>query len=281
MPWQLLIIISVVTFSASVILQRQLLHKHKVEPIAYVVVFQGLVALTIGAYTAVTGFVMPDFSKYWLVILGMTLLFSFGHIMYAKTLQKVEASIFNILFATSAIWVMILSVIIFHEHLSLLNMLGTLLIFASVGLLADRTGKFKLDEGIVMGLFTGVIFGLATMAWVYAGRYSDAASLTMFSFAGVCLTVLVTHPDSVKQMRPIFSKSVLRVMLVLAVLFSASAVALLKAFQVGNASLVAPVQQTSIIVTTLMAIVFLKEKERLWVKLLAAAICFVGVVLIV
>ncbi len=281
MAWQLLTAISVVTLSISVLLQRLLLHNDKSDPFAYVVVFQGLVAILVAMYAIVHGFHMPNFGKYWFAITVTVLLYGAGHIAYAKTLQKVEASIFTILFATNAIWTMFMGLILFHEHLTAMQIIGVLFIFASVGILAERKGAFKFDSGVLLGLLTGLLFGFATATWAYVGRHADAASWTALSFAGPSLVVLATHPKAVKDMKPFLRGTKFTRMILLGVFFSISAVTLLTAYQRGNVSLIAPLQQTTIIVTILLAVIFLHERKRLWVKTAAAAICFVGVLLIV
>lgn len=244
-------------------------------------VFQGLVAFLVAIYAFIHGFHMPDFGNYWFAIVATVLLYGGGHVAYAKTLQQVEASIFSILFATNAIWTMFMGLLLFHERLSSGQILGILFIFASVGMLAEHKKALKFDKGIMLGLLTGLLFGFATATWAYVGRHSDAASWTALSFAGPSLFVLLTHPKAVKHMKPFLSGTKLTRMTLLGVLFSISAVTLLTAYQKGNVSIVAPLQQTTIIITILLAVMFLHERKHLWRKTAAAAVCFIGVLLIV
>ncbi len=281
MGWQILTAISVITLSISVLLQRVILRNTKTDPIAYVVVFNGIVGIIIALYTAIHGFQLPDFSKFWLPILLTVLLFSVGHVVYAKALQQVEASIFTILFATNAIWVMMLGFLFFHELLTIQQLIGVLLIFASVGFLAERKGSLKLDKGIGLGLLTGLLFGLATFTWVYVGKHSDAASWTALSFSAVPFVVLLIHPKSGAKLKEFFEKSILIKMVLLGIVYSISAVSILTAFQYGQVSIIAPLQQSTIILTPLLAVIFLHERTRLWQKTIAAIVCFSAVLLIV
>ncbi len=280
MSWQLLLAISVITQSISVLLQRLLLHKDKSDPIAYVIVFQGLVAIIGTAYVLVHGFHMPDLTKYWFPILATFVLYGLAHTMYAKTLQQVEASVVSIFLATNAIWVMLMSYLLFHERLSIEEVLGALLIFTSVGMLAERSGKLKLDRGILLGLLTGLLFGFATVAWVYVGKHADTPSWLALSFAGPSLVVLLTNPKAVMKMKPFLHGGTLMRMVLLAIIFSICNITLLTAYQYGKASLIAPLQQTSLIVTIVLAIIFLRERTRLWQKAIAATVCFLGVLLV-
>lgn len=70
-------------------------------------------------------------------------------------------------------------------------------------------------------------------------------------------------------------------MSLLGFVFSVSALTTLFAYRDGNVNVVVVLQQTSIILITVLGIVFLNERDKLWRKLLAAVICFAAVLLIV
>ncbi len=280
MAWQLLTAVSVITFSISILLQRVLLHDDKSNPFAYAIVFEGMVGLLVGAYALVVGFQMPDFRALWFPILATCVLYGLGHIAYAHALQRVEASVFSILFGTRTFWIMLFGVTLFHEHLSMWQVVGSLLIFISICLVAERKGTVRLDRGVVLGLLTGLFIGLATAGWVYVSRKADVVTWTALSFIGPALVILIAQPRSVKHMSPLFQGKTLQKISLLAVLFSISSVTILEAFQ-SNVSLVAPLHATTIIVTVLLAIVFLRERTRLRWKAAAALVCFMGVLLLV
>lgn len=276
--------ISVTTFSGSVLLQRLLLHKHKSDPLAYVIVFQGLVGILVGLYALLQGFQLPDFSRLWFPMLATIVLYGAGHVAYAKTLQQVEASAFPILFATQAVWIMVIGLTFFHERLTIAQAVGTVFIFASVGMLTKRPNGIKLirlEEGIVLGLLTGLLFGIASALWAYVGRRTDTASWTSLSFLGPALVVLLWRPSAAKKLGLFLEREVLVKLAVLGIIFSISAVTLMQAYKTGNVSLVAPLRQTGIILTLLLAIVFLHERTDIARKVIASLICFVGVVLII
>ncbi len=280
MSWQFFIAISVITSSVAVLFQRLLLHKDKSNPYAYIVVFQAQVALLVGAYAVINGFVMPDFARYWLAIIATCVLFGAGNVVYAKTLQRVEASIFSVLFATGAVWVMLMGIIFLDEALSFSQIIGSILIFFSIAVLGYSKKSLKFDKGILWGLLTGLIYGVAVALWAYVGRGSDVASWTAISFAGPSLAVLLAYPSSVMHMKSFLSGTKLIRMTLLGLFFSVASVTLLTAYNRGDVSAVAPINQTSIVVTTLLAVIFLKERDHLPKKILAATICFVGAILI-
>ena len=208
-------------------------------------------------------------------------LYGAGHVLYARTLKRVEASTFSILLNTNAIWIILMGYTVFHEHPHVVQLFGTVLILASVGIIAERSGTFRLEPGAMLGLLVGLIFGVAASAWVYVGKHSDVVTWTALSFAGTPMLLLLAQPASVRELTPFFDRMVLVRLVCLALFWGISNVAALAAYQRGPVSLIAPLQKTGVILTVLVAIIFLGERTRLWQKTVAASVCFLGVLLIV
>jgi drug/metabolite transporter (DMT)-like permease len=282
MTWQIYTIISVLALSSSVLLQKMLLSKLKSDPYAYAVVFQGLVGLLIIIFALAVGFKLPSIGNVALPAIISIVAFGLGHIVYAKTLQVVEASAFSVLFATQAIWIMLLGIVLFNENLTVLQILGALVIFASVGLIVKNIKVLKLDKGTALGLTTGVLFGIAITSWSYVGRHTDGVSWAAISFIGTALVAFLVRPRSVKHMKYLFSSKVIISILVLTVFYAIGSLAMLYAYREGTFSVVTPLRQSSIIITTLLALLLISsERTRITRKIIAAALCFIGVIMII
>ena len=173
MSWQILLSISVVAMSITVLLRRALLKDAKIDPVAYFIVFQGLVGLITGVYALYRGFHLPDIQKYGLVILATMILFAAANILSVQVFRQVDASIYSVFFATSAVWIMLANRLVFHDPLTLVQFVGVVLISLSILILVYKNGVFKLDRGTKLGLFMGFLLGLASTCWVYVSRHSD------------------------------------------------------------------------------------------------------------
>lgn len=282
MTWELYTAVSVLGLSISIILQRVLIHKDKVDPIAYAVLFQAIVAVIISLFVVFTGFSLAGIGNYALPAAASIVLYGVGHIVYAKTLQRVEASVFSVYFATHAIWVMLLGILLFNETLTPVQAIGSLLIFASVSLVVRSTRNFRPDAGALLGLLTGVLFGLAITLWSYVGRHTDALSWAAVSFAGASLVALLCSPGAIKKMGPMVQPKVLPKLALLGIFYAIGSVAMLYAYKEGAFSLVSPLRQTGIIVTVVLALLLLPgERVRMGRKIAAAVICSLGVALLV
>lgn len=282
MSWQLLTLISVLSLSISVLLQRVLLYKYKTDPFAYAVVFQGLVGMLILAVALFVGLNLEGIQAVIIPAIVSVLLYGVGSIVYAKTLQKVEASSFSVLFATQAVWTMGLGIILLGETMTWLQIAGTVLIFASVAVLSKSLGAVFKEKGVGLGLLTGLLFGLAVYFWSYVGRFVDPLSWAAVSFIATAAVVLMIRPSSLNHIKPMIRPAVLTRLLALAVFYGLGSLAMLLAYKYGSFAIVSPLRQTSIIATVLLALAFLPaERSRVARKIMAALVATAGVVLII
>jgi drug/metabolite transporter (DMT)-like permease len=279
MSWQVLTVISVFTLSISILLRRILLKNSQSDPLAYVVVFQGLVGILTGIYAVYEGFQMPDLSKYGLMMLLSVSFFAAGHVISVQAFKRLEASLFSVMFATSAIWTLIFGVIVLGDRIQPVQMLGIILVFVSVAIAANVKGIKTITYDTWLGLLLGLLFGLAVATWAYVGKYVDVPSWTALSFLGPALLLLIIRPVTITRMRPYLQQRIFVRILVLATVMGVSAVTSLLAFSRGNVSIIAVLQQTSVVVTTILAAIFLNEDERLLRKMGAAILCFLAVAL--
>lgn len=282
MSWQLFTALSVMSLSISVILQRILIHKDKIDPFAYAVLFQGIVGILLMGVALIAGFSLPNIQSV-LIPAGISILFfGVGHIVYAKTLQTVEASAFSVLFATQAVWIMLLGIVLLGETMTIAQVIGTGLIFASVAILAKNIRAIFSENGTLLGLLTGLFFGIAVYAWSYTGRFTDALSWAAVSFVSTSLVVLLVRPKTITAIRPLLTSRLLSKFALLALLYGIGSITMLFAYKYGMFAIVSPLRQTSIIVTVLLALMLLPgERNHIPRKILAAAVCTAGVVLII
>lgn len=102
--WQVLMVISVMAYSLTVLLQRIIL-RAAVRPIAYAIFSQLICAVFLGALGLLTGQLRPNMLYpsvlqpvgWSLVALGS--LYGLGNVLVSRALQITEASKFTVLFA--------------------------------------------------------------------------------------------------------------------------------------------------------------------------------------
>lgn len=87
-------------------------------------------------------------------------------------------------------------------------------------------------------------------------------------------------PKAILKMEVLKSKSFLKKMLTLGVFTSAQAIAYYFALAKGPASQIAPIGQSQVIITILLAVIILKERDNLLRKMVAAILVTIGVLLL-
>lgn len=281
MSWLVFVFISVCLGAVTRLAQRVLLGTDKSDPVAFAIVFQAFTGLIMLVWALINGFVFPDFEKYWLAITSCVILFGLGNIALAKSLQKIEASVFTIIFATSSVWIMLFGIIIFGENLSILHLIGAFLTFVSIGLLVERKGNIQFDHGVVLGLLSALLMASGVVGWIYVGRRTDPISWQAITFIAPAAFIALISPKSIEKAKPLLSGDKALKTLLASATFGISTLALLYAYNEGDITQVAPLSQTTIIVTVILAVIFLNERKNLVRKFISAAICFVGVLLIV
>lgn len=139
------------------------------------------------------------------------------------------------------------------------------------------------DKGILYGLLTGFILALAITSWVYVGDKVDTMSWVVVSFLIPAFISFSMAPKKVvNNLAPFTNKSIIATMLLLGVFYVVGSIASLYAYQYGTFSDVSPLRQTSIIVTVILALIFLKDERTDIVKKIIVAIMYtIGVVLMV
>ena len=283
MSWQILILISVVLYSISVLLQRVLLRQNESRPVAYAMFFQFLTGIVLG----VVGFLFADMSLpsnfsdlFWNLIL-MVILYGFSYIFIFRSLKQIEASKFSILFSTRAFFTVLASSLVLKELLTGTQFLGALLIFSGVILVNLKSSKFSFDKGSLFALLAAFAFGSAnTNDRFLLGSFNIYPYITI-GFIAPSLLMAAVYPKELKHIKIFLDKKILKKMLILSVLYAFNAVAFFAALQKSdNSSQVASVNLTSVIATVVLAAIFLKERDNLPKKVIGAILSFVGLLLL-
>lgn len=281
MNWQILLSISVITYSISVLLQRVLLKNDKSDPIAYSIVFQLLTGILIGIYAVLNGFSTPNLVPLIPNLVLMTILYGAGNVFIFNALKMIDASEFTIVFASRALWTIIGAIIFLKESFSAQQSLGTFLIIASIILVSWKKQKFTFSKGFIFSILAALSFGFAFTNDAFIVNNFDVPSYLTIAFIIPSLAVWAIYPKSTVKMKPLFEKKTLMKLGLLGVFYAISSITIFLAYQVGkNASQIAPLNQTATIITVMLSVVFLKERSDLLRKLIGAIISFIGAFLV-
>jgi len=281
MNWFIWGIISIVTTAVANLLQRVIMREKDSDVFGTTVIFQFATAALTGIFAFWKGFVLPPIGQYFGNFLAATLLWGLGSLSLFKAYQTLGSSEIAILSSLGAVVTIISSIALLGESFSTGKGIGTVLILTSIFLVTERKGKLSFKKGTIYALITVLLYGLAVTNDAFILRTYDAISYTSVALFLPGVLLLALRPRAIASFKRLKNMTFTKHMLFLTLFYSTQAVAYYLALQAGaNASQLAPIYKSNIVLTVLLAIIFLKEKENLARKLLSAALVTIGVLMI-
>lgn len=282
MDWFFFAILSVVALSISNIIQRILLKDERSDSLAYAIVFQFLCTVIVGIYSLIKGFVLPPIQDYLFFYIAGGLLYGAGTLFLFKATQKLGSSEVAIITSIRTVIAITASIILLNEPFNLTKLSGTILILLAVLLNSRKRGeKFVFNEGVLYCLAMAFTYGIAIVNDKFLLRSAEPVSYTAVMFLLPGLALLALRPTVVKKFTTFLDPFILKRMLIMSILYSIAAIAFFSSLSLGaNASQLSPISQSSVILTVLLAALFLKERKRLPIKIAGAALVIVGVFLL-
>lgn len=282
MSWQFLILLSVVTYSISVLLQRVLVREDKIDPVAFAIVFQFILGLIVGIFGYLTqDMSVPNFQTIWVNFVLMVVLYSAGNIFLFTALQKIEASKFTIIFSCRALFTVFASSLFLGEFLNLGQWMGAICIFSGIFLVTGKISRINFSKYEFFAFCSAIAYGVANTNDRILLKSMHVYPYVFLSFLLPSILMTIVYPASIKHVNIFFRKKILWKLLVLCCIYATGALLFYVALQKApNSSQVATINLTSVIVIVLLSIILLKEHTDWVKKIIGAVLSFIGLLLL-
>lgn len=280
MSWLLAILINVVAISVAYLFQRLAMKKEDSDPILSTIIFQFLLGFVTIPFAIAQGFSWPNWAELWPYFLFSTTMYALGSVMFFKSIKLIEASEMTILAGAGAIVTMFCAYIFLSERLVMSQYFGASLVVLSILLVQYRKQKFVFSKGAILALVATSLFAFGTISDMLIIKTHDAISYAglMSLFPGLMLCLM--YPKKVKEL-PKAIKTINKNLIAYALIYSIGVITFYAALAKGAMlSQVSVISKTNIVLTVILAAIFIKERDHLWRKVIAAVICMVGVILV-
>lgn len=281
MTWQFFLIASILASSVNGLIHRTIMKNDQSDSKAQTVVFAGLTGI-FGLVLALltTGFHFPPLSL-WFNFLLMVALITSASILTFRAYKTVEASEMGILLSTERLWTVVLAFIFLGEAVTISKVLGTVLVLVGVGIVYWKRHSVKFSAGISLALVAAILYGISYVNGFYILRSFDAPSFVVFGSLLPALIIILWQPRVLKKMRFYLIPKNGVLVSVSALFDTLMSVFLYLAYQLGrNASQISPLAATSLVITVILAAIFLRERDDLLRKLLGSTIVVLGIIFI-
>jgi len=281
MNWLFFAILSVLGSAVSNILRRVIMKGDKSDALATVIIFQfmGFVMMLVFAYFH--GFSLPPLTTYPIHFIAQAVLWGLSSLLLFKASKSLEASEVTIISTVSSVITIITAVIFLHEVFNISRLIGVILILASVIFVSFQTRKMRLNRGVLYALGSSFCSGIAITNDTFILQKTDVYSMLVIGWLTPSIFLAITSPKTVKKLGYFFHKKRFIKIFLLTFFYSLGGLAFYLAITTGGqASRVAPISQISIIATIIIAVIFLKERDHLVKKFIAAVFVMIGVLLL-
>ncbi|NTW62367.1 EamA family transporter [Candidatus Saccharibacteria bacterium] len=282
MTWQFFVLISILASAAAALLQKVLMRKEHINPIAFAAGLQIIAGLLVGIVVLFNGWHIPDIGPIWLNLLIMPFLYGFANITKFKSLKKIDASEFTVIYQASTLFKVFVAVTFLDEVFKSYQVFGLALIISAVILVTLKNRiTFKLSEGELWGLACAALYGFAFANDVFILRTFDLWTYTFLAFMVPGLMTLVYLGKSAKTVVHLFDRGSVWIFLLSSIACGAVATSMYAAYQTGrNAAQIASIIPTYSILIVVLAAIFLNERDHLPRKLVAAVLAVIGISLL-
>ncbi len=191
-----------------------------------------------------------------------------------------EVSILSAIFPLNFLFTFVVSVVFFHSVIRPTIVVGFLIVMFASLLVGLYHTRFRPSKGIMFGLlysfFLGVALGLNSEV---VKSFSIAPYMfAAFLFPALANLFIFLRPKRAELRYEL--KSQWKKILLNAAVMDASFFFLLKAFQLGNVPQVVALTASSTLITALAGVVILKEDKHITLKIIAAVLATVGLILV-
>lgn len=273
--WFILALLAGVLFAANRLIFRAVFTRGT-NPIVFLAAHELLAGLLL-LPVALINFSLPHSGKTWLTLsLGVVLIF-LADLFAALSLQKIEASLYQIVAQLRHIVVLFGAYFIFTESITPSKIVSIIVIMLGVAIALSDKARIKITKGIVYAVFNTVCIAFGFLCIKMASTDVKPAVTASISLIGsgllAYLLLIVLGQRSAKLIPTKHRKE----LLIAALIFAAFALALYTALKLGEASRVTPVSQSSLIFTLVGAYIFLNERTRLKQKIIGSTLIAAGI----
>ena len=215
------------------------------------------------------------------LFLGLACIFyAFTDRINTPARRGLEVSTISILGQLSTVFLIVWGLIFFKEPVVLKKILGALLILAGNIFVLYKKGKFEINKYVIFSILANLSLSIALSVDV---GISDQFNLPLYVATTLIVpSILILLIDKAKISDVVneFKFGNKKAILLVGLTWSILIISMLRSYQYGDVTTIAPLASITTILNVFVAYFYLKEKDSLMRKVLAAIIVILGIILI-
>lgn len=282
MVWALFLGVSIFAQAIANVLNRVFMKSANKGTWAYAALSQIITGCLIGAYALITGFEMPPLLEVWPYLLATVMLNVGSNIFQNEALRTAEISLYTILTSARILISLVAAFLVLGEVITLWQGLGTIVMLAAIAIAFSRRFEWRwqpwMKHALLYMLCSGLVFIFDAKIVSVSPSIATYIALA-FLMPGVATALI--RPRIIPDIARLALSPQVITMALFSVAYGIVVVTMWYAYQFGaTASQIAPLRQSAVIFTVLLAMLFLNERTHLLRKITAALLAIFAVYLI-
>ena len=286
MNWLLLTILAIVSRAVFGIAVKLLSNKARVSAATQAVLLTtgaGLLAILVSPL--VGGITIHGLSAVWFIALLMVASQAFGNILFFKGLEKLDASTAQIAFASILLWSTLLSILFLGSQFTFKQFVGILILFIAILTVQYTKNKDRtINSGILYVFMSTFLFAVFQTTSAELAKTISAGTYLVLAYLGSSLIVGAIYYGKLKKDTQFLRSNARK--LVNPMLFACVTSIMYFVFSyfayksAPDRGIVVVLLTSQVILSVILAIIFLKERKNVNRKLVAGALAVIAGVLI-
>lgn len=222
----------------------------------------------------------PTDARVYLFLLLSIIFYAITDRLNTTVRSGIEASIFSIINQISTVFMIFAGILFFKEEFILNKFIGAILIIISNILIFYKKGNKKPNKYVALGILANIFYTIALFLDVNISENFNLPIYAALSLGIPAILISIIERIKPKEIIEEYKNGNKNAIFLTAITWSLMIVVQLRAFQLGNVSMVSPLCSLTVILNVIVGYIFLKEKDNLIKKIISALLIILGVVLI-
>lgn len=254
--------------------------KKLTKPGALTVLLQIIGALAVLLVSPLFEIKFPTDIKVY-IFLGLALIFySISDRLNTTVRAGIEASTFSMIKQLSTVFMIFAGLIFLKEPFVINKFIGAILIIASNILIFYKKGEGKPNKYIILGIIANICYTIALFLDVNISNNFNLPFYITISLGIPAILIAIIEKIKITDIKNEFINGNRKAICVTGITWSLSILVQLRAYQLGEVSVVAALCASSVILNVIFGYFFQNEKENLTKKIIAALLIILGIILI-
>lgn len=241
------------------------------------VIFEFYAILTLLLFVFFYPWQFPSDIKLYILLIVATLFYAVNDRLMVVARKNLEVAVITLINRLLTVLLFISGIVIFGESINKEKIIGGGLIILANIVVLYKKGKFSINKYIVFAIIAVTAFSIAFIIDV---RISDQFNLPFYLiiiYLVPSLIIITVEKLKLKNIISIARSKSGKIYIPIGVASAIWMLSAIRALQLGEVTVVAPLQSVAVFFNVVVAYFFLKEKKNILKKIIASVLVIIGV----